>query len=87
MPVQMTRLQIPVRVCYAMTVNKSQGQTLAMVGLYLTTPIFSCGQLYVAISRVTHPRTLFIQPFTETIDQCRNVACRQLIHELHLTPP
>jgi ATP-dependent DNA helicase PIF1 len=35
-----------------MTINKSQGQTLGHVELYLTRPIFTHGQLYVVVSRV-----------------------------------
>ena len=53
------RLQFPVRLCFAMSINKSQGQTLKVAGLQLQEPCFSHGQLYVACSRVGSKNNLF----------------------------
>jgi ATP-dependent exoDNAse (exonuclease V) alpha subunit len=46
------RRQFPIKVCFAMTINKSQGQTVRYVGLDLRRPVFSHGQYDVGISRV-----------------------------------
>ena len=51
-PFVLRRRQFPIRVCYAMTINKSQGQTLSGVGIYLKGPVFPHGRPYVAVSRV-----------------------------------
>ncbi|KAG6672457.1 hypothetical protein I3842_16G058500 [Carya illinoinensis] len=41
------RRQLPISICFAMTINKSQGQTLEHVGLFLEKTVFSHGQLYI----------------------------------------
>lgn len=53
LPFDLRRHQFPVRLCFAMTINKSQGQSVKYVGINLQTPVFTHGQLYVALSRCT----------------------------------
>ena len=48
----MTRVQFPLRLCYSMTTNKSQGQSFEQILLDLSDDPFSHGQTYVAMSRV-----------------------------------
>jgi ATP-dependent DNA helicase PIF1 len=81
-PLTLQRRQFPVRVCYVMTINKSQGQTLSRVGLYLKKPVYTHGQLYVAISRATSRSRLRI--LIENDDgscgaQTRNVVYREVL--------
>jgi PIF1-like helicase/Helicase len=67
--VELQRLQFPIRLCFAMTINKSQGQTMNTVGIDLRDRIFSHGQLYVALSRVQSVSNLYILlPGTPGID-------------------
>ena len=53
LPFDFQRTQFPLRLAFAMTINKAQGQTLKHVGLCLTEPVFTHGQLYVKVSHVT----------------------------------
>ncbi|KAK8458126.1 hypothetical protein SEVIR_3G313545v4 [Setaria viridis] len=52
-PFQFKRKQFPIRLSFAMTVNKAQVQTIPNISMYLREPVFSHGQLYIALSRAT----------------------------------
>ncbi|XP_036147162.1 uncharacterized protein LOC118647075 [Monomorium pharaonis] len=51
-PFTFKRRQFPIKLAFAMTINKSQGQTFDRVGIDLRKDVFNHGQLYVAFSRV-----------------------------------
>ena len=54
-PFEWQRRQFPVRASFAISINKSQGQTLKFAGVWLRGQVFTHGQLYVACSRVSSP--------------------------------
>jgi len=60
LPVLLKRLQFPVRVAFAMTINKSQGQLVEHVGINLQILVFSYRQLYVAFFRCTSPLNISV---------------------------
>jgi len=65
LPFDFKRLQFPVRLAFAITINKAQGQSLSVAGLNLENSCFLHGQLYVACSRVGTPKNLYVYTPTE----------------------
>jgi ATP-dependent DNA helicase PIF1 len=59
-PFKFKRKQFPIRLSFAMTINKAQGQTIPHVGIYLPEPVFAHGQLYVALSRGVSRATTWV---------------------------
>jgi hypothetical protein len=58
-PFTLRRVQFPLMPCWAMTVHKSQGQTLDKVGICFERPTWAHGLLYVAVSRVRRSNDCF----------------------------
>ena len=59
-----------------MMVNKSQGQTIPNVGVYLPAPMFSHDQLYVAMSRATlrtNIKILALPPDANAQEEAKNM--------------
>ena len=46
------RLQFPLKCAFCLTINRCQGQTKDKIGVYLPSPVFTHGQLNVALSLV-----------------------------------
>lgn len=53
-------LQFPIKVSFAITINKAQGQTFQYVAINLHSDCFLHGQLYVGLSRTGKPEKQFI---------------------------
>jgi ATP-dependent DNA helicase PIF1 len=48
LPFDLKRQQFPLRAAFSMTINKSQGQPLDKIGVYLVNPVFTHGRSYTS---------------------------------------
>lgn len=84
-PFIIQRHQFPIKLAFTMTINKSQGQTLERVGVYLKEPVFTHGQLYVALSRVTNVNAIRVfldlgeNALNLPTDQTKNIVYREVL--------
>ena len=80
------RMQFPLLLCYAITNNKSQGQTLARVAIDQRNDSFSHGQTYVAFGRVRDRGSVcvLVRPERKIVDDAyiRNIAYPPLLSRI-----
>ena len=74
--------QLPLRVAFAVTIHKSQGQTYDSVNL--DPYCFDVGQLYVALSRVTRIERLHLAREIQSRDLHVSWEVRQFYERLHV---
>ncbi|XGW25597.1 hypothetical protein V3C99_006755 [Haemonchus contortus] len=76
LPFRLRRRQFPVRIAFAMTINKAQGQSFNKVGVFLPKDVFSHGQLYVALSRARRPDGIKVKACSSNL---KNIIYREVL--------
>lgn len=75
-----TRRQYPIRLAFALSINKAQGQSVRYVGIDLRIPVFSHGQLYVTLSRATSRENIHILlPDNQVECRTRNIVYPEVL--------
>jgi len=83
LPFSFKRRQFPLTPAYCLSVHKSQGQSLKLVGLVGDADAFSHGQVFVALSRVgSWDQFVFYSPRSETF--IKNKVSKRLINAMLL---
>ena len=81
LPFSIRRRQFPLIAAYAVTTHKAQGQTLRLVGLYVTRDAFTHGQLYTALSRTRGWSNIFIYCTTPIPDSMINCVYQHVLNQ------
>ena len=77
--IEILRRQFPLTLAYAMTTNKSQGQSLTRGGIDLRDAAFTHGQMFVAWSRFRDPRNVVVLLPQKEPRSFENVVFRSLL--------
>ena len=81
LPFKLIRRQFPIRLAFAMSINKAQGQTIPNMGLYLPKPVFTHGQLYVALSRVQSKNNISVLVEDGFVDGKLGVYTKNIVYK------
>lgn len=79
--VELTMKQLPLKVCYAMTIHKSQGASIKQLEIDCAR-IFVAGQFYVAISRAIDPKLVRLKNFKHSYVRIRNEDLDRFMDEI-----
>ena len=86
LPFTLKRKQFPVCLCFSMTINKSQGQSIDHLGIFLPENVFTHGQLYVALSRATRKENIRFLGTNRESKNCdvfvKNVVYTEVLNKL-----
>ena len=86
-PFKLKRKQFPIRLSFAMTINKAQGQTIPNVGVYLPESVFSHDQLCVGLSGriLRENKKVLVKPVKEFTNEgvyTSNVVYSEVLHDI-----
>jgi len=84
--VLLKRLQFPVKLAFAMTINKSQEQSVDHIGISLQISVFLHRQLYVVFSRCTSVLNISVL-FSEQSQESRrtfNIVYKEVFNSIRL---
>ena len=77
-PFTLFRKQFSIVLAFAITINKSQGQSFNSLGIFIRRSLFLHGQLYVALSWCKNPNNIFIENLLENSLIIDNIVWKEI---------